>query len=600
MKAKTKRISFSVSIILILTVILSLTMTAYSAEICDAPLSADPDEITLYALRDWAKQYTEIPDSCPQSYQIDVSGLAEPTFTSLDPKIVAVSDSGLITPAVVYTYWYGYSRYMSPIEGKTPTRITSDYTFGSGEIKVSANNRTYFIRVNIEDYAETYATNIDLYYMDKIYTDYLSIPSSCPTSYKIPVSGMDNPQITSLDPSDVVVEEGVVSLAKETWYFYGNIGYSSPIQGEEPDSISETISRNGGYVEVSSGNNIVLYHINAVDYAQVYSDNVMREYVEKNITTSMSTYEKLDVIARFVANREYNYYYSNAKSLIIVGGGDCWASTDTVIRMSEMAGLKSWKRYGAKDDGAGGGHMNAMVYDGADYYEVEAGYYMNTPRYYYIKKRDTLFSYRYKDNGVEVYQYDNCRESLTDTLAIPREINGLPVVSIADYFGIDYCVQNNKRIENVIIPDTVTNIGQYAFVYCGGIKELTIPASVTSIGDNAFNYYIEPGNYANIDNKKFIVRGFKGTEAETYARNNEMTFEELKVLFGDVDRSGEVSVTDATFIRRHTAGINVPYDVSIDVADVNDDKKADLVDATYIQKWLSDMTVNSRIGQPAA
>lgn len=595
MKAKTKLISFSTSIILVLSIILSFSMTVLSAEISAAPTSEFSMEITLYVLSDLAKSYTEIPDSYPQSYQINVSRLVEPTFTSQNSS-VAVSDSGLITPAVSYTYWYNYKSYNEPIEGKTPTRITANYIYTGGDVKVSAKNRTYFIHVNIVDYAKVYATNVDLYYMEKAYSKYISIPDSCPQSYKIPVSGMKDPQIQSLDPYGVTVEDGIVSLTKITWYYYGNTGYSAPIEGKEPDEVSEFISSSGGFVTVSSGNTKKLYYINAVDYADVYSEKVMRDYLEKNITPSMNTYEKIDVIARFVAERDYSYYYSDAAGLVIMGSGDCWASTDAIVKMAKMLGLQSWSRFGGKDYGAGGGHINAMVYDGVDYYEVEAGFDEKAPRYYSIKKRKTLFSYRYKDNGVEVYQYDNCKEALTDTLVIPQEINGLPVISIADNFGIDHCIQSSTRIEDIVIPDTVTNIGKNAFIYCGGLKELTIPASVTSIGDNAFNYYTE--KYVKTDNEKFVIHGFKGTAAEEYANDKGMTFKELKVLIGDVDRSGDITITDATFIQRHAASQEEPYTMNLEVADVNNDSEVSIVDATYIQKWLSNLNIKSKIGQP--
>ena len=62
---------------------------------------------------------------------------------------------------------------------------------------------------------------------------------------------MSDPQIRSLDPWDVTVENGVATLVKKTWYYYGNVGYSSPIQGREPDRIKETVSENGGYVTVN-------------------------------------------------------------------------------------------------------------------------------------------------------------------------------------------------------------------------------------------------------------------------------------------------------------------------------------------------------------
>ena len=157
MKAKTKPISFSVSILLILTLILSIPMTGHAAEADPNPSSAITEYVTLYVIEDWATSYMSIPDSYPQSYQINTDGLIKPTFTSLDPKGVSVSESGLITPAVTYTYWYGYNSYPEPLEDKPPTRVTSAYIFAGGEIKVAAKNRTYYIRVNVVDYAAVYA-----------------------------------------------------------------------------------------------------------------------------------------------------------------------------------------------------------------------------------------------------------------------------------------------------------------------------------------------------------------------------------------------------------------------------------------------------------
>ncbi len=44
--------------------------------------------------------------------------------------------------------------------------------------------------------------------------------------------------------------------------------------------------------------------------------------------------------------------------------------------------------------------------------------------------------------------------------------------------------------KNSIIPTGVTNIGEYAFAYCGGLTSINIPASVTNIGNNAFSQCI--------------------------------------------------------------------------------------------------------------
>jgi hypothetical protein len=40
--------------------------------------------------------------------------------------------------------------------------------------------------------------------------------------------------------------------------------------------------------------------------------------------------------------------------------------------------------------------------------------------------------------------------------------------------------------EVVVMPDSVTNIGDYAFYDCSGLTSVTIPDSVTSIGIGAF------------------------------------------------------------------------------------------------------------------
>ena len=44
----------------------------------------------------------------------------------------------------------------------------------------------------------------------------------------------------------------------------------------------------------------------------------------------------------------------------------------------------------------------------------------------------------------------------------------------------------NKKL-SVTIPESVTSIGDYAFLYCYGLTTITLPESVTSIGDYAFS-----------------------------------------------------------------------------------------------------------------
>ncbi|MBN1112509.1 MAG: leucine-rich repeat protein [Bacteroidales bacterium] len=69
-------------------------------------------------------------------------------------------------------------------------------------------------------------------------------------------------------------------------------------------------------------------------------------------------------------------------------------------------------------------------------------------------------------------------------IVIPETLDGQTVVGIKDkswYNGVFY----NKGIEKIVIPNTLTKIGNYAF-YKNNITELTIPESVKEIGEWAF------------------------------------------------------------------------------------------------------------------
>ncbi len=50
----------------------------------------------------------------------------------------------------------------------------------------------------------------------------------------------------------------------------------------------------------------------------------------------------------------------------------------------------------------------------------------------------------------------------------------------------DYAFSGCSSLTSITIPDSVTSIGEDAFSYCSSLTSITIPGSVTSIGDSAF------------------------------------------------------------------------------------------------------------------
>jgi len=66
-------------------------------------------------------------------------------------------------------------------------------------------------------------------------------------------------------------------------------------------------------------------------------------------------------------------------------------------------------------------------------------------------------------------------------VVIPSTLNSYPVVSIGQ------SAFSQSALTSVIIPNSVTSIGEYAFAYNPSLTNVTIPNSVTSIGYNAFS-----------------------------------------------------------------------------------------------------------------
>lgn len=125
-------------------------------------------------------------------------------------------------------------------------------------------------------------------------------------------------------------------------------------------------------------------------------------------------------------------------------------------------------------------------------------------------------------------------------------------------------------------------------------------------GDKIISYYYKVIGETNVNSIDFGFIQFQlydddGVEldasyvtysVEVLSRGEEPTTEptttEPKILYGDVDGDGIISIQDATMIQKFGVGINTPEVGSdlFELADVNDDGRISILDVTCVQKYL--------------
>lgn len=86
------------------------------------------------------------------------------------------------------------------------------------------------------------------------------------------------------------------------------------------------------------------------------------------------------------------------------------------------------------------------------------------------------------------FEYSQNAESVSITgykgkskkVSIPEKINGVLVDSIADG------AFQNSDVEEVVLPEVITSIGNKAFRGCEDLSYINLPGSISNIGDDAF------------------------------------------------------------------------------------------------------------------
>lgn len=107
----------------------------------------------------------------------------------------------------------------------------------------------------------------------------------------------------------------------------------------------------------------------------------------------------------------------------------------------------------------------------------------------------------FSKDGTVLYKYPNGLN--TTTYRVP---DGVKIIGESAF-----C--NNQKLEEIILPKTVTELGDDSFAFCGNMKKLVLPPGLKTIGDNTFDecYGIKelviPETVTSIGKKAFMGAG---------------------------------------------------------------------------------------------
>ncbi len=163
-----------------------------------------------------------------------------------------------------------------------------------------------------------------------------------------------------------------------------------------------------------------------------------------------------------------------------------------------------------------------------------------------------------------------------------------------------YAFNNCSGLTSITIPNSVTSIGRRAFSYCSGLTSITIGSSVTSFGSNVFNGADIPTIISLIENP-FAIEGKTSDYDRTFSLNtfNNAT---LYVPKGTIDKyKATAGWKDFVFIEEGTGGGDTPQKCETPVISYENGKlsfSCDTEDVEYHWSITSSGTGNKVTFEP--
>ena len=130
---------------------------------------------------------------------------------------------------------------------------------------------------------------------------------------------------------------------------------------------------------------------------------------------------------------------------------------------------------------------------------------------------------------IEQYAFEGCT-SLSD-ITLPDSLTSIGLSAF----------KSCTALTDIALPDSLIYIDGFAFANCTSLKTVTVPASVTFIGGWAFGYYFEDGNIdARVAFDDFTINYTKHTAGHLYAVENGFTDEGCLIYTVNADGTLEI------------------------------------------------------------
>lgn len=295
------------------------------------------------------------------------------------------------------------------------------------------------------------------------------------------------------------------------------------------------------------------------------AQQIIADYIAKNIPNGIADVSKMDKVAAYVASFTYDKSNSDPYLMVLNGSGNPSASAKLAVYMLEQVGLTAKIRYAYSENEeipmktATSMATTAVRLGDGSVYLLYIGGDVLGQKTFISQKLNSRFLYKeISKNKYAVYswiQFDDevkgYDKATKTVMNIPGYIDGHKIEVIAAEFTRG-CIGVSK----VTIPNTVTEIRRGAFVYTKRIQSISISSSVNKIADDVFS-----GNNC----LKFTVdsnnKYFQAINGDLYSKDGKTLVSATGSSMTKIPSFVEVIGDDAFCGNNHIVDITIPATV---------------------------------------